>query len=196
MMAEDGMKSRFHGISRKLLEQQSLNLGIPAVFISEPWEKYEEVFIAALKKFRKDGITDGVFGDIDIEDHRQWVRKVCAAADITPCHPLWKQDRRKLLEEFIDLGFKALIVVLKDDKLKENFLGRTIDRETIDELEKAGIDPSGELGEYHTLVTDGPIFSRPIDFRAGGVIRHDGYSFLEIESGRKITPPSAHPRTS
>jgi len=195
MMAKDGSKSRFHGIAKTLIEDQSRSLGIPGFFISEPWEKYEAVFVSALKKFRKEGITAGVFGDIDIEEHREWVQRVCASADVTPCHPLWKQDRRKLLEEFIDLGFKAVIVVLKDDKLDKKFLGRIIDRKTIAELEKAGVDASGEMGEYHTLVTGGPIFTAPIPFKTKGVIQHKGYSFLDIESERKITQQSALPKT-
>jgi len=185
-MAEDGSKSCFHGIAKTLIEDQSWKLGIPGLFISEPWEKYEAVFVSTLKKFRKEGITAGIFGDIDIEEHREWVQRVCACADITPYHPLWKQDRRKLLEEFIDLGFKTVIVVLKDDKLDKKFLGRIIDRKTIAELDKAGVDASGEMGEYHTLVTDGPIFTTPIPFKTKGVIHHEGYSFLDIESERKM----------
>jgi diphthamide synthase (EF-2-diphthine--ammonia ligase) len=85
-----------------------------------------------------------------------------------------------LLDEFIDLGFKASIVALRDDKLDKGFLGKTIDRKTIDELEKAGVDASGELGEYHTVVTDGPIFSSEILVKTKRQVRHDGYWFLEV----------------
>ena len=117
MMAEDGMKSRSHWLPKALIEDQARSLGIPIVFRSASWEKYESVFVSALREFREDGIATGVFGDIDVDSHREWVRRVCALADIAPVHPLWKQDRRKLLDEFITLGFKAIIVVLKDDKL-------------------------------------------------------------------------------
>jgi len=183
MMADDGAKSRFHGIPAALFEAQSRSLGIPAEFIAEPWEKYEEAFTAAMKRFRQDGITAGVFGDIDIEEHRAWVRKVCAAAGVTPIHPLWKEGRRGLLEEFIGLGFKAVIIAVQDDKLDRKFLGKAIDLETLAGFEKAGVDPSGEMGEYHTLVTDGPIFSAPVGYRAKGISGREGYSFLEIEAG-------------
>jgi diphthamide synthase (EF-2-diphthine--ammonia ligase) len=80
------------------------------------------------------------------------------------------------------LGFKACIVVLRGDKLGKEFLGKTIDRETVAGLEKAGVDASGELGEYHTVVTAGPAFSSEITVKTKRRIRHDGYWFLELES--------------
>jgi len=159
-------------------------MGIPAIFRRASWDNYEKVFVSTLHKFRKDGITAGVFGDIDVESHLEWVQRVCALADIAPLHPLWKQDRRKLLEEFITLGFRAMIVVLKDDKLDKRFLGRIIDKETIAALEQAGVDASGELGEYHTVVTAGPIFSKPLALKPKGRIHHAGYWFLEVEAER------------
>ncbi|MDO9541458.1 MAG: diphthine--ammonia ligase [Kiritimatiellia bacterium] len=181
MMAEDGVKSRSHGLPQALIEDQARSLGIPVVFRSTSWDNYETVFISALHEFRKEGIAAGVFGDIDVESHRAWVQRVCALADIVPIHPLWKQSRRKLLAEFITLGFKAVIVVLKDDKLDKKFLGKTIDNKTIAELEKAGVDASGELGEYHTVVTAGPIFSSALSLKTKGQVQHEGYWFLDVE---------------
>lgn len=182
MMREDGLKSRSHGVPKALIEEQARSLGIPIVFRSASWDDYEAVFVSALREFREDGIQTGVFGDIDVDSHREWVRRVCSLADITPVHPLWKRERRALLNEFIDLRFKAVIVVLKEDKLGKEFLGKTIDRETIAELEKAGVDASGELGEYHTVVTAGPMFSSDISLKTEGQVRHEGYWFLEVES--------------
>jgi diphthine-ammonia ligase len=181
IMAEDSMKSRSHWLPGILIEEQARNLGIPVVFRSASWENYESVFVSALREFRENGITTGVFGDIDIDSHREWVKRVCGLNDIAPVHPLWKQDRRKLLDEFINLGFKARIVVLKDDRLDKGFLGKTIDMETLSKLERAGVDASGELGEYHTMVTDGPIFSSAILFRIKGQFHHEGYWFLDVE---------------
>lgn len=140
------------------------------------------MFVSALHEFRQKGIETGVFGDIDIDSHREWVRRVCAMADITPFHPLWKRDRRELLDEFIALGFKAIIVALKGDRLDKTFLGKKMNMETIGELEKAGVDASGELGEYHTFLTDGPIFSSKITLTTKRQVQRDGYWFLELES--------------
>jgi diphthine-ammonia ligase len=178
MLAEGGNNSRSHGLPRSLLEEQARCLGIPITFRSATWDEYEATFLQALHDFKKDGIGIGAFGDIDVDSNREWVRRICGAADILPYHPLWKRPRRELLDEFIDLGFKATVVVVNSGKLSPSFLSKTISCDTITEMEVAGIDASGELGEYHTVVTAGPIFSREITLKPKGQRAHDGYSFL------------------
>lgn len=182
MMAEDGIRSRSHALPRPLLKEQARRLGIPIVFRCSSWSAYEKVFAAALEEFRADGIDSGIFGDIDVEDHRNWCLRVCQPAGIHAVHPLWKRPRRELLEEFITLGFRATIVVTDADKLGPEWLGRTIDHVTVSKLIRAGVDPSGELGEYHTLVTDGPIFQSKIALKIGEPVLHEGYWFLEMKS--------------
>jgi diphthine-ammonia ligase len=178
MLAEAGVKSRSHGLPRSLLEEQARCLGIPITFRSATWDEYEATFLKALHVFKADGIEVGAFGDIDVDSNREWVQRVCNAAEILPYHPLWKRSRRELLDEFINPGFKATVVVVKDEKLSPHFLGKTIDRDTLTQMEAAGIDASGELGEYHTVVTADPIFSREIPLKTKGQAKHDGYSFL------------------
>ncbi len=188
MMAEDGKVSRSHALPRSLLEEQARRINLPIVFGSASWESYEAVFSAALQGFKADGIEAGVFGDIDIEDHRDWCLRVCGAAGIQALHPLWKRGRRELLEEFTGLGFTAAIIVTKADRLGPEWLGRTIDRNSAAELEKAGIDPSGESGEYHTVVTGGPIFQSTIHLNFQEPVLHDGYWFLKIIDERGDDP--------
>ena len=183
MMTEDNRTSRSHGLPRSLLEQQARQLGIPIVFRSATWDEYEATFLAALHEFKADGVEAGVFGDIDVESNRDWCLRVCNASGIRPYHPLWKRPRHELLKEFIDLQFKAFIVVTKADKLGSEWLGRTISQNTARELENAGIDASGELGEYHTVVTDGPIFQSEIRLKTQESVLHDGYWFLKISDG-------------
>lgn len=180
MMAEDGITSRSHRLPKDLLEEQSKSLGIPIIFRSTSWNEYEALFISALNEFRKNGIKHGVFGDIDINTHLKWVKRVCSLTDIIPVHPLWKQNRQKLLTEFISLNYSAIIIVLKDDKLDRKFLGKKINRKILAELQKTGIDPSGELGEYHTSVVSGPIFSSKIRVKMGQQLQHNGYWFQEL----------------
>jgi uncharacterized protein (TIGR00290 family) len=180
MMTEDHHTSRSHGLPRSLLEQQAHRLGIPIVFRSATWDGYEATFLAALHEFKADGVEAGVFGDIDIESNRDWCLRVCNSTGILPIHPLWKRPRHELLEEFIDLQFKARIVVTKADKLGSEWLGRSIDHATLGELEQAGIDASGELGEYHTVVTDGPIFQSGIALNSREPVLHDGYWFMRV----------------
>jgi diphthine-ammonia ligase len=180
MMTEDDHTSRSHGLPRSLLEQQARALGIPIVFRSATWDEYEATFLAALHEFKAEGVEAGVFGDIDVESNRDWCQRVCNSGGILPIHPLGKRPRRELLEEFIDLRFKARIVVTKADKLGSEWLGRSIDRYTLGKLEKAGIDASGELGEYHTVVTDGPIFQSGIVLKIREKVLHDGYWFMRV----------------
>lgn len=182
MLTEDNERSRSHGLSRALLEAQARSLGVPIVFRAASWEDYEAVFVDALRELRADGIEAGVFGDIDLDPHREWAERVCGVAGILPVHPLWQRERRGLLAEFITLGFQATIVVLKEDKLARHFLGKAIDGETVAELEEAGVDAAGELGEYHTVVTAGPLFSTAIPLEIKGQIRREGYWFLEVET--------------
>ena len=180
MMDEGGETSHSHGLSRSLLEEQSRLLGIPIAFRSASWGEYETVFLETLREFKKDGIETGVFGDIDIDASRKWVQEVCSSTGIIPFHPLWQRSRRALIEEFINLGFKATVVMINNGKLDPDFLGRAIDSKTIAEMEKAGIDASGELGEYHTVVSAGPIFSSSLRINVIGRQAKDGYLWLEI----------------
>jgi diphthine-ammonia ligase len=188
MMSDDGHGSRSHGLPRSLLEEQARRLGIPIVFRAASWTEYENVFSAALEDFRAKGITDGVFGDIDIQDHRDWCQRVCSARGIRARHPLWQRPRRELLEEFIALGFQATLVVVQADKMGPVWLGRSIDARAIQELEQLGVDPSGELGEYHTVVTDGPIFHAGLKLIPREPVLHDGHWFLSVSAAPPDPP--------
>ncbi len=180
MMDEGGEVSRSHGLSRSLLEAQSQRLGIPIIFGSATWGQYEEVFIDALRSFSGSGLESGVFGDIDVDPHREWVERVCDSAGVHPYQPLWQRPRRELLTDFIDHGFKATVVVVRKDRLDTGFLGQEINHQTIAEMEEAGIDASGELGEYHTMVTAGPIFSSSLQTEVTGRNQVGDYAFLEV----------------
>jgi uncharacterized protein (TIGR00290 family) len=180
MLTEDGRSSRSHGLSRELLEEQARQMGLPIVFNSATWDEYEMKFQETLRECRSQGIESGVFGDIDVEPHREWCVRVGAAAGMGVFHPLWQRSRRELLTEFLDLGFKAMIVVTQADKLGPEWLGRTIDRAAIEEFAQTGIDICGELGEYHTLVTGGPLFKADLSVSRKDVVLQDGYWFLHL----------------
>jgi uncharacterized protein (TIGR00290 family) len=106
---------------------------------------------------------------------------VCEQAEITAHEPLWEEDRTALLTEFIDLGFKAMIVTVNKKHLTEDFLGQIIDFDLIEKFKKAGIDPSGELGEYHTVVIDGPLFLSPINIQPESHYEYQDYCFLNLK---------------
>jgi diphthine-ammonia ligase len=181
MLTEGAARSRSHGLAREVILAQAAALRVPVVFRAASWQDYESAFIDGLVEIRGRGVSLGVFGDIDLDPHLAWVRRVCAVAGAVPCEPLWKCARPGLLDEFISAGFKATIVSVKDALLSSDFLGRTLDRDLVREFTALGIDPSGEKGEYHTVVTDGPLFSAPVPLRPKEKVLRDGYWFLDLE---------------
>jgi uncharacterized protein (TIGR00290 family) len=181
MLTEDGQNSRSHLLPKGLIEQQARHLGIPIMFNSATWGQYETKFHETLQKYKAQRIENGVFGDIDVEAHREWCIRMCNASEMGAYHPLWQRSRKELLKEFMDLGFKAIIVVTQADKLGPEWLGKVIDDLSIKELEKTGIDICGELGEYHTVVIGVPLFKSELTIHKKEVIRHEGHWFLKIE---------------
>jgi diphthine-ammonia ligase len=181
MLDETGLHSRSHRLPGRLLDAQAAALGLPRETRMALWGGYEGEFISALKVCKAEGAEAAVFGDIDIEEHGLWEEKVCAAAGLRVSLPLWQEDRRALMEEFLGLGFRAVIVVVNESMLDPSFLGRELSAGLMEELERAGADICGENGEYHTAVLDGPIFKRPVIVRQTQMLSHDGYSFLALE---------------
>ena len=181
MLVEGGQRSRSHGLSIDLLNCQASSLGIRLLTRSTSWDDYETCFMDAVNGLRSEGLSVGVFGDIDLEPHRDWVERVCSSIGVRAVLPLWRSEREDLLREFLSLGFKATIVSVKDGILDRRFLGKALDYSTIDEMKRIGIDASGEEGEYHTFVTNGPMFSQPISPRARDIHLKDGYWFLDLE---------------
>ena len=179
MLREDGARSRSHGLEPAVLEAQAASLGIPLITRPASWDEYESVFVGALQELEAEGVRAGVFGDIDLDDHRAWEEKVCAAAGIEPYLPLWQSSRAELLDELIGLGFEAIVVAVNAEKLAPEFLGRALDHALVREFEQMGIDLCGEEGEYHTVVVDGPIFARSLSLDLGTPGLYDGYWFLE-----------------
>jgi uncharacterized protein (TIGR00290 family) len=182
MTSEDARHSRTHGISSDLLRAQAAAIGIPIIQRKTSWESYEKEFKKAIANLRKENIQVGIFGDIDIQEHRDWVERVCKDINIKSILPLWKREREKLLEEFIQIGFKAIVVATNADFLGEEWLGRRIDRKLVKELKAIGIaDLCGEKGEYHTFVYDGPIFKDPVEFTTCEKTLKDKHWFLKLE---------------
>jgi len=181
MAMEGGSKSMTHGLSTEWLQLQSRAIGIPLVQRQTSWVDYESDFKEALLALKDEGITAGVFGDIDLDEHRQWVERVCSECGITPHLPLWGESQDSVLKEFIDAGFEAVVVATRADLLGEEWLGRKIDLEFLTDLaENKRITPCGEAGEYHTFVIDGPLFEKKIRIVEAERVLRDSHWFLEI----------------
>jgi uncharacterized protein (TIGR00290 family) len=167
MFEESGERSRSHAIPRSLIHAQANALGLNVVVREASWKTYEAVFIETLRELRACGHEIAVFGDIDLQAHRDWEEKVCAQADIKPVLPLWHQDRRQLAREVLDAGFRARVVCTDSRYLSDEFCGREYDAQFIADL-PANVDACGENGEFHTFVFDGPCFNHPIAHRVDG----------------------------
>jgi diphthine-ammonia ligase len=183
MLDERGQRSRSHGLPVEVLQAQAESLGLPLKTAQASWEDYEEAFIAALRPTASEGAQASVFGDIDFEENRAWEEKVSQQAGLKAYIPLWQQSREELLRTFLELGFKATIIATKDNKLGKRFLGCELDGALLVEFEQAGIDLSGEAGEYHTIVTDGPLFNEPLSLQKGEITHHAGVWFLGVQIG-------------
>ncbi|KMN30793.1 adenosine nucleotide hydrolase [Chromobacterium sp. LK1] len=183
MMDEHGQRSRSHGVRPEVLALQAAALGLPLRVGRASWDGYEAEFIARLGEARADGCEAVVFGDIDLDAHREWEEKVCAAAGVQAWLPLWQQPRAQLVREFIDAGFSARIVVVNTRLADAQWLGCELSHEVVERMLAAGLDPCAEAGEFHSLATAGPLFARPLSLRDGGIHRHGDYVSLDLLPG-------------
>ncbi len=159
-----------HGLRRALLEKQVEAIGLPCTTIELPeetsMEDYNRIMTRTVETLRDQGYAHTAFGDIFLEDLRSYRETQLEPFGIQCSFPLWKRNTRALLEEFLDLGFKAVVVCIKADLLDVSFAGRIIDETFLDNL-PANVDPCGEHGEFHTFCFDGPIFKHPVKFTIG-----------------------------
>jgi len=179
-----GQRSWFHGLSRKLLQMQARAAGIPLVQRASTMAAYEANFRDAVLALKKDGVSGGVFGDIDLEEHRQWIEQTCKQVDVRPYLPLWGLSQEKMLRDFIDTGFEAVITLAKADLFGRDWLGQKVDLDFLSHLSKLretkDIQPCGESGEYHTFVTDSPMFKQRIEILQTRRVLRKGYWRLQI----------------
>jgi uncharacterized protein (TIGR00290 family) len=162
-----------HGVRVELLEQQAESINIPLEIMQIPemptMEVYENMMQQTLEKLKKKGITHSVFGDIFLEDLRKYREDKLATLGYEGVFPIWKIPTQDLIQEFIALGFKTIVVCVNERYLDKSFVGRVIDQQFIDDLPD-NVDVCGENGEFHTFSFDGPIFEKPIDFEIGEIV--------------------------
>ena len=184
MLSEDARRSWIHGLSTDLLQMQSQAIGIPLVQKRSTMATYETDFKDVILTLKKQGVKGGVFGDIDLDEHREWVDRICQQVDITPRLPLWGLSQEQILSDFIELGFEAIIVVARAELFGEEWLGRKVDPDFLSHLSRLrkthDVTHCGEAGEYHTFVIDGPPFGKRVDILTSEKVLRDGHWFLEI----------------
>jgi diphthine-ammonia ligase len=182
MLEETGERSRSHGLPRAILAEQAAALELPLFTRAATWSDYTQAFVDGLNESARPGCESCIFGDIDVAGHRVWCEEVCATADLVARHPLWQWDRHELLEHLLERGWTAVIVVVRESVLDPSFLGRRLDRKAIDDLDACGIDVCGENGEFHTVVTNGPLFAQPLELSVQGEFRVGGCLGLRLAS--------------
>ncbi len=183
-------RSNFHAIKSELLDAQAQAVGASIVKNVTKPETYERQFKDALLQFKAEGVEGLVTGDIyEVANHEEgWLERICREVGLKPIRPLWQGNTTEIFKEFVNLGFKATVVRTKLSLLGEDWLGRQLDEKFLsDVLKVPNVDPCGEGGEYHTVVTDGPIFKNSIRLVETQKLSRDGYGHLEI-ARFEVTP--------
>lgn len=181
MLQEGGEFSRAHHLPSFVLERQARAMNLELQKANATWEEYEDKFKKVIRFLKRKEINGGVFGDIDLAEHREWIERICKEESIYPLLPLWGEEHQKVAREIVSRGFVAFLIMVNDQFLDSRYLGRRYDYSLVEELVNLGIDPCGEEGEFHTLVTDGPLYHHPVSYQWGEIKEENGHHFIEIK---------------
>ncbi len=172
-----------HGERTELIQAQADALGIPLEWIPCSFESYTANFISELKSFKQKYKLDGVaFGDLYLDEHRQWGENVAEQTGLEAVYPLWmkKEEAPSALKNFVESGYKAKIIRVSNAHLEEKWLGREIDVSFLNDIQETGICPMGEAGEYHSYVYSGPLFRRAIPVTSGEIVELETTKRMEL----------------
>lgn len=179
-------KVSMHGVPLALVLRQAESLGLPLHVIYIPQgasnEIYEATMKEALSQYRSRGVEEVVFGDLFLEDIRDYRDRLLAQLGMRAVYPIWQRDTSQFIREFLDEGFKAIVTSVDSTKLDSSFAGRIIDDDFLASLPDA-VDLCGERGEFHTFVFDGPIFKEKVRFITGETELRDGLYYCELLAG-------------
>jgi uncharacterized protein (TIGR00290 family) len=180
MFDEAMERSRSHGLRPEVLAAQADRLGLKQVIGRCTWQTYDAAFAEALRGLKSDGVTHVVFGDILFDEHRRWAETMAGAAGLVAVEPLFGSSTDQLFEEWVSSSADAIIVTTRAALLDETWLGRPLRREMTAEFARLGVDPCGERGEYHTVVTNSPLFREPLALDAGIRVKREDCWALDV----------------
>jgi uncharacterized protein (TIGR00290 family) len=173
-----------HGVREELLRAQADALGLPLTIVRIPYpcpnEVYERAMRRSLETARGTNIRHVVFGDLFLEDVRQYRETRMAEVEMKCVFPLWHRPTKELAREMLRIGLRARLVCVDPRVLARSFAGREFDERLLADL-PASVDPCGERGEFHTFVTDSPMFRAPIPVRLGEIVDRDGFVFADLK---------------
>ncbi|MBX9851505.1 MAG: diphthine--ammonia ligase [Cytophagaceae bacterium] len=177
-----------HGVREILLEEQARQINIPLekIYVDTNCSNntYEMKMEEVLLRYKASGVAKVIFGDIFLEDLRQYRENNLKKVNMEAVFPLWKRNTRELIFEFIDLGFKTVICCTNNTYLPDHFAGRVIDKALINSL-PSEVDPCGENGEFHTFTFGGPIFKKPVAIQMGEKVLKT-YEIKTMKNGKEI----------
>ncbi len=172
-----------HGVREELLEQQAQAARLPLWKVPIPYPCPNEVYESAMRNLihcvKEDGVTHFAFGDIFLQDVRDYRERQLAGTGIAPVFPLWGADTRVLAQQMIDEGVRAVLTCVDPRQIPASFIGHEFDEALLQQLPSSA-DPCGENGEYHTFCYAGPMFSQPIGIRTGAVVERDGFIYADV----------------
>lgn len=186
---QEAARVAMHAVREDLLEAQAEAAGLPLIkiFLPHPCsnEIYEAAMRGAIAQARDAGITHMAFGDLFLEDVRQYRERMLAGTGIQPIFPLWQQPTGHLADRMVAAGLRAYLTCVDPAQLSQAFAGRTFDERFLEDLPDS-VDPCGERGEFHTFAYAGPMFDRSIPILPGEVITRDGFVFADLQLARDI----------
>lgn len=155
-----------HGLKKKVFSVQAKSMGRELVQVQTDWDSYERDFKDAVRRMkRRYGVEFGVFGDSELVEHREWVEETCQELDIEVRLPLWGQKSEVIYRDFLESSFEAVLVNLKADLFTKKHLGGHLDQDFLKFLKEENIHLTGEGGEYHSLVIDGPLLDQRLKIK-------------------------------
>lgn len=172
-ISESTNRVSMHGVRKELIERQAAILGIPVTFLNLPenpsMDEYNSILEKEMTHLMKEGFTHSAFGDIFLEDLREYREKQLDKIGMKSLFPIWEENTGQLAESFIDDGFKAIFVCVDKSKPVSDYAGELYSKEFLENI-PTDIDPCGENGEFHTFVFDGPVFSESITYQKGEIV--------------------------
>ncbi len=173
--------NNLHGVDPAMIRLQAELAGIPIVQRKVVSEDFEREFKKTVGELAKSGTKGMIFGDIFLEPHKEWVDRTCAELGIEPIEPLWGMKTENIMKDFFSLGFETIVASGDQKLIDEKWIGRNMDPDFIGHLQSKKLDVCGERGEFHTFVTNGPLFRGKIEITDSAVTSRDGFWFLEIQ---------------
>lgn len=192
-----------HAVRLELLQRQAEAVGLPLRIVNLPDpcsnDQYEEAMREVVDEARTFGIECMAFGDLFLQDVREYRETKLSGTGIAPLFPLWGLSTGELARRMIRSGLRAVLTCVDSRQLSSEFAGREFDERLLEEL-PAHVDPCGERGEFHTFVYDGPMFYEPVGVETGETVERDGFVYADLLrtsqiSNLKISPGSYETHT-